>query len=146
MTKWEANLETSAAAFAGKTSDASTMPLGDLPDEGEAEACAACGGAALIEWLEDGLPVALGDAGTTIANRNANIIFPRADRHLGRLRAAMHHRVLEEVSKQAFQKARVALDHGRAPMIYDRHLGAIGRAFLGEKAARSIGSLMSSAA
>ena len=34
------------------------MPLGDLPDEGEAEACAACRGAALVEWLEDLVPVA----------------------------------------------------------------------------------------
>jgi len=51
--QWDANLETSAAAIAGKTSDASAMPLGDLPDKGEAEACAAGRGAALVEWLED---------------------------------------------------------------------------------------------
>ena len=93
------------------------MPLGDLPDKGEAEACAAGRGAALVEWLEDLVQVAFGHTGATIANRNADIIFPREDRHLWRLRAAMHRRVLEEVPKQALQKARVALDHGRAPMI-----------------------------
>ena len=53
------NLETRAAAVAGETTNAPAMPLGDLPDEGEAEARAACRSAALIERLEDLFPVAL---------------------------------------------------------------------------------------
>jgi hypothetical protein len=53
------NLETRAAAFAGKTSNAAAMPLGDLPDKSEAEARAARGGTALIERFEDLVPVAL---------------------------------------------------------------------------------------
>ena len=53
------NFETSAAAVAGKTSNAAAMPFGDLPDESEAEACATGGSATLIERLEDLAPVAL---------------------------------------------------------------------------------------
>jgi hypothetical protein len=49
------------------------MPLGDLPDEGEAKAGAAGGSAALIERLEDPFPVALGDARSSVANRSANL-------------------------------------------------------------------------
>ena len=39
--RWKINLNTSAAAIAGKTANASAMPLGDLLDEGEGRACAA---------------------------------------------------------------------------------------------------------
>ena len=53
------NLETRAAAFARETSNAAAMPLGDLPDKGEAKTCAVCSSAASLERLEDLFPVAL---------------------------------------------------------------------------------------
>ena len=73
--KRKPDLETSAAAVSGKTTNASAMPLGDLPDEREPEARAASGGAALMKRLEDFFAVAFGDARSPVADRHPNLVF-----------------------------------------------------------------------